>query len=712
MPPVTDQPGHPLDTFFSPDSIALVGASRDLEKIPGRLLSMLRKNEFPGRIYPINPNYGEIDGLKCHASIADVGQPIDLAIVMIPARGVLGALEQCAAGGVKNAVVISSGFAEEGGDSAAMQDAMTALAKQTRMRVSGPNAEGFYSEVQRVAATFSPTVDVKPGEPRLIATKRRIGIVAQSGGIGFAIYHRARALGIALSYVVSAGNECDLGAGEFFEYMVQDAATDVILLFIEGIRDVDKFLAAARRAAEIGKPVIVTKVGRSGAGERAAASHTASMAGWSAAYDAVFAKYGFIISNDLDEAVTIAAVLTSNPLPGGDRVAVLTVSGGAGIWGADAVSQQGLQVPELSAPIQAEIRKLLPSYGATRNPIDVTAQGVHSGGLQRSIDLLDSSDEVDAILVVLSLSSDTRMPFKRTELKPVISAQHKPIVFYSYTLPSQFARNELAASGVVVLSGLTHVGVALRQMVRRAKFRLAPPADAAPSMPRQFAARLGSAVLSEADSKALLRDAGIELPGEVLVTEKSGLDAAIACVGFPLAMKIQSRDIPHKSEIGGVRLGIATKGEVFLAFEALLENARRRRPDADIQGVLVTPMAKKGVEIIIGTLMDKTFGPLIMVGLGGITTELFEDVIYRPAPVGAVEAAAMLAELRAAPLLNGFRGAAKADVAALAQLIAQLSMLACACRDHISEIEINPVLVHPEGRGVTIVDALVVGKKD
>jgi acetyltransferase len=177
-------------------------------------------------------------------------------------------------------------------------------------------------------------------------------------------------------------------------------------------------------------------------------------------------------------------------------------------------------------------------------------------------------------------------------------------------------------------------------------------------------------------------------------------------------MKIQSRDIPHKSEVGGVRLGIATKGEVFLAFEALLENARRRRPDADIQGVLVTPMAKKGVEIIIGTLIDKTFGPLIMVGLGGITTELFEDVIYRPAPVGAVEAAAMLAELRAAPLLNGFRGAAKADVAALAQLIAQLSMLASACRDHISEIEINPVLVHPEGRGVTIVDALVVGKKD
>jgi acetate---CoA ligase (ADP-forming) len=701
---------HPLDSFFSPESIALIGASRDQEKIPGRLLSMLRKNGFPGKIYPVNPNYGDIDGLECFSSIADVGEPIDLAIVIIPAKAVLGALDQCAAAGVKNAVIISSGFAEEGGDSAAMQDAIAELAKTTGMRISGPNAEGFYSELQRVAATFSPTVDVKPNEPRLIATRRRIGIVAQSGGIGFAIYHRALALGIALSYVISAGNESDLGAGEFFEYMVQDSSTDVILLFIEGIRDVDKFIAAARRAAEACKPVIVTKVGRSGAGERAAASHTASMAGWSAAYDAVFATYGFIVSNDLDEAVTIAAVLTSNPMPKGDRVAVLTVSGGAGIWGADTVAMQGLQVPELSETIQKEISKLLPSYGATRNPIDVTAQGVHSGGLQKSIDLLDVSDEVDAILVVLSLSSDTRMPFKQAELKPVLDAQNKPVVFYSYTLPSQFARTELAASGAVVLSGLTHVGVAMRQMVQRARFRLAPPADVSTLPLGDISAHLTSAKLSESDSKALLREAGIALPDEMLVTEKSALDGAIARVGFPLVMKIRSPDIPHKSEVGGVRVNIATKGEVFLAYQALLENARRHRPDAAIQGVLVGPMAKKGVEIIIGTMQDKTFGPLVMVGLGGITTELFRDVVYRPAPVSATEASAMLDELKAAPLLNGFRGAAKADIPALSQLISQVSVLAARYSGEISEIEINPVLVHPEGQGVTIVDALVVRK--
>jgi acetate---CoA ligase (ADP-forming) len=703
---------HPLDSFFAPQSIALIGASRDHEKIPGRLLSMLRKNDYPGKLYPVNPNYSEIDGVKCYKSISDIGAPIDLAVVIIPARAVLAALEQCAAAGVKNAVIISSGFAEEGGDSAAMQDKIASLAKTTGLRISGPNAEGFYSQVQRVAATFSPTVDVKPGVTPLVATVRRIGIVAQSGGIGFAFYHRAKALGVALSYVVSAGNESDLGAGEFLDYLVQDASTDVILLFIEGIRDVDKFLAAARRAAEIRKPVIVTKVGRSGAGERAAASHTASMAGWSAAYDAVFAKYGFIVSNDLDEAVTIAAVLTTNPLPKGDRVGVLTVSGGAGIWGADTVSMQGLQVPELSQAIQSEIKQLLPSYGATRNPIDVTAQGVHSGGLQKSIDLLDASSEVDATLVVLSLSSETRMPFKAAELKPVIDAQNKPVVFYSYALPSDFARRELAQSGVVVLSGLTHVGVAMRQLVNYAKFKPAPPVDSSAFVLRDISAHLKAPAFSEADSKALLRDAGVALADEALVSERDALDAAITRVGFPLVMKIQSPDIPHKSEVGGVRVGIATKGEAFAAYRELLESAQKHRPDAAIQGVLVGPMAKKGVEIIIGTMVDATFGPMIMVGLGGITTELFRDVIHRPAPVSASEASAMLAELKAAPLLNGFRGAAKADTPALSQLIARISVLAARHASEISEIEINPVLVHPIGEGVTVVDALVVGKRE
>jgi len=247
-------------------------------------------------------------------------------------------------------------------------------------------------------------------------------------------------------------------------------------------------------------------------------------------------------------------------------------------------------------------------------------------------------------------------------------------------------------------------------MVDYAGFRLATPADMAALPPSDLSKHLTSATLSEADSKALLRDAGIAVPDEVLVTDKSGLDAAIGRIGFPLVMKIQSPDIAHKSEVGGVRVNITTKGEVFLAHEALIANARKHRPDARIQGVLLGPMARKGVEIIIGTLTDATFGPMVMVGLGGITTELFRDVVYRPAPVSADEAAAMLAELKAAPLLNGFRGAAKADIPALSDLIAQVSLLAAQHATEISEIEINPVLVHAQGKGVTIVDALVVGK--
>ncbi|MGB3488240.1 MAG: acetate--CoA ligase family protein [Xanthobacteraceae bacterium] len=699
---------HPLDSFFAPSSIAIIGASRDALKIPGLLLTFLRRNGFPGWIYPVNPNYPNIDGLACYPSVADIKQPIDLAIVIIPARAVLDALKECAAVGVKNAIIISSGFAEEGGDSAAMQDAIADLARATGMRISGPNAEGFYNELGQVAATFSPTVDVKPDAPRLLATQRRIGIVAQSGGIGFAIYNRARALGIALSYVVSAGNEADLGAGAFFDYMVRDASTDVILLFLEGIRDTETFLAAAERAAESGKPVIVVKVGRSGAGGRAAASHTASMAGWSAAYDAVFAKYGFIVSNDLDEAVAIAAVLTASPLPKGDRVAVVTVSGGGGIWGADVVSSQGLQVPELSLPAQAAIRDMIPSYGSPRNPIDITAQAVHSGGLQKTIELLAQGDEVDAILVVLSLSNETRIPFKIDELKPLIDARRKPILFYTYTLPSHFARTELAKAGVVVLSGLSHVGVAMRRAVERAKFSLSAPAVDAAIKRIDLTQHLVGDKLSEHDSKRLLASAGVSVPNEILVSHRDQLHEAIARVGLPLAMKIQSADIPHKSEVGGVRLGIATERDAAQAFDDLLARANTQRPEATLQGVLLTPMAKRGVEIIVGTMQDATFGPMVMVGFGGVTTELFKDVIYRPAPVGVEEAVAMLNELKAAPLLQGFRGAPKADVGALTTLIAQISQLAAWHRDEIAEIEINPVLVHPEGDGTTIVDALVV----
>jgi acetate---CoA ligase (ADP-forming) len=703
---------HALDTFFSPQSIAVIGASRDGTKIPGMLLAFLRRNGFSGEIYPVNPAYDAIDDLTCFASISAVGKPIDLAIVIVPARAVLGVLNECVAAKVKNAIIISSGFAEEGGASADMQAEIAGLAKRSGMRISGPNAEGFYNEPERIAATFSPTVDVKPDAPRLLASARRIGIIAQSGGIGFAIYNRAKAMGVAVSKVISTGNESDLAAGEFLDYMVQDSATDIILLFIEGIRDPAVFVAAAKRAAKSGKPIIVSKVGRSGAGERAAASHTASMAGWTAAYDAVFAKYGLIISNDLDEAVAIAAAFATAPLARGYRTAIVTVSGGAGAWVADTLAGQGLQIPELPVPMQAEIRSLIPSYGSACNPVDITAQAVHSGGLQKVIELLERSNDVDLIVVVLSLASETRIPVKTHEIKPLIDAQRKPILFFSYTLPSQFARTGLAASGIVAFQGLATLGRAARQLIDRGRFVLNEP-DVSPRAATKPAANLAQIEgnLSEYESKALLREAGIAVPNEVLVTEQAALAGVAAGMTYPLVMKIQSRDIPHKSEAGGVRINLKNLEEATAAFAALMENARRFKPNAALQGALVGPMAKKGVEMIVGTVDDATFGPIVMVGFGGVTTELFRDVVYRPAPVSETEAQAMIDELKSSPLLNGFRGAPRADKPALARLIAQISSLADDLRNDIAEIEINPVIVHDEGEGVTVIDALVAGRR-
>jgi acyl-CoA synthetase (NDP forming) len=458
---------HPLDSFFAPSSIAVIGASRDTTKIPGTLLSFLRKNGFPGALYPINAKYDDIDGLRCWPSVASVGKAIDLAVLVIPANVVLAALQDCADAGVKNAIIISSGFAEEGGEKAEIQRQITLLAKRSGMRICGPNAQGYLNDPLKIAATFSPTVDVRPGVARLTATRKRVGVAAQSGGIGFAIGHRAQALGLPMSIVISTGNESDLGVGEVLDYMVQDANTDVILLFIEGIRDPEHFDRAARRAAEIGKPIVAIKVGRSHSGAKASALHTASVAGSPAAYDALFARYGFIVTDDIDEAVTIAAILTTAPAPRGDRVAVVTTSGGGGIWAADALSSGGLRLPDMSEPMQSAIRALIPSYGAARNPIDITAQAVHSGGLQKTLDMLCASDEVDSIVVVISLSSETRIPFKPPELTPLLAAQTKPVLFWTYTLPSSFARSGFADCGAVVLSNLTQLATALRKVTSR-----------------------------------------------------------------------------------------------------------------------------------------------------------------------------------------------------------------------------------------------------
>jgi acyl-CoA synthetase (NDP forming) len=534
-----------------------------------------------------------------------------------------------------------------------------------------------------------------------VATARRVAVVAQSGGMGFALFNRGRALGLGFSSVVSTGNEADLTVADFLQHAADDADTGGVLMFVETIRDPAGFRAAAESAAAAGKPVVAIKIGRSAVGQLAAASHTAALAGWDAGYDAMFRRHGITVAADLDEALAVMGALMTNPRAEGNRVAILTVSGGAGALAADALSLAGLDVPELSEASQAAIRSFIPSYGSARNPVDLTAQGAHGGGMLRATALLLDDPAVDMVAIVTSLANPARVSLIAADLRELIAPRRKPVLIHSYTLPSELGRKTVAEAGAVVLPSMTLLGAAARALAQQQPAARLPVAK----LPPAASARLDSGPLSEHAVKALLAQCGVVIAPSRLVKEAAGLDAAAAELGFPLALKIQSPDIIHKTELGGVRLGIADRDALHAAYAAVLE-AARHAPAARIEGVLLEPMAANGTEWIIGIVRDPVAGPVLTVGAGGTQAELLRDVARRVAPVDEAEAAAMLQELRSAPLLHGFRGRPLADVPALTRLIAQVSALAAAS-DRIMELELNPVIVHAAGQGCTIADALL-----
>ncbi len=697
---------HPLHSFFWPESIAVLGASPDLHRIRGRLLHQLRENGFPGRILPINPSYTDIGGLPCFASIGAVGGPIDLALIAIPAVGVVAAVEECARTGVKNTLIIASGFAEEGGSAGSMQDDLISITKQYGIRACGPNCEGYFNALGQVATTFSPTVETRPDPDAVLVSGRRIGVIAQSGGIGFALFNRGKAAGLGFSYVISTGNEADLGMAEFLDYMIEDEHTQAVMLFCEAVRNGPGFVAALDKARRLGKPVIAIKVGQSDAGTRATASHTASLSGSHAAYRAIFERYGVIEAEDADEAIAIAGVILTCPPPKGRRVGIVTVSGGGGAWMADTLTQHGLIVPRLSAETQASLRPLMPSYGAAANPVDVTAQGTQTGPAMMTVmEHLAESDEIDMLVLVTSLASTTRASLDADRIQAVAARCGKPMTVWTYTLPSAFGRAAAAGCGLFVHSDLRGCGLALARLAGYADALTRPlpdPFEAVsgalyPGLPRIVPEYLAKQVLA----------AWLPESRERLVTSAEAAADAAAILGFPVALKVQSPDLPHKTEAGGVRLNLTDRTAVALAYEAMLEAVARHRPDAGIDGVLVQRMAPKGHELIIGMENDPTFGPIIMVGLGGVAVELFADVVHAPAPIDEPGAERMIRALTSSRLLTGFRGAQPIDLAPVARLIASLSRAALTVRDQVASFELNPVIVHADGSGLTVADALL-----
>jgi len=705
---------HPLESLFWPQSIAVLGASPDIHRIRGRLLHQLKGNEFPGRILPINPSYSEIEGLPCYKTLAEADTPIDLVLMAIPAAGVPAAMEDCAAAGAKHVVIISSGFAEEGGNAGAVQQQLTEIARRTGIRITGPNCEGFFNIDGKVACTFSPTAEVAgtaTTQPRV--STRRIGVIAQSGGMGFALFNRGQAAGLSFSYVISSGNEADLTAADFLDYMVQDTRTDVVMLFLEVVRDGARFVAALEQARALGKPVIAIKIGASDAGQRASVSHTAALSGWQTAYRAVFARYGVIEADDPDDAVAIAGVLATCPLPKGRRAAVVTVSGGGGAWMADALSAHGLQLPVLSDSLQEQLRSFMPSYGASANPVDVTAQGSNTGpAVMSAMECLAGSDEIDLIVLVTSLASETRVSLDPTRLRAVAEHQAKPVTVWTYTLPSAFGRAKAVECGLFLHTDL--------QGCARAMGRLAAHAESlsrALPMPaitdRRVELPTGPPrLLTEHRVKSLV--AAYDLPPSAEQLAATDIEAADLAkrLGFPVALKIQSPDIPHKTEAGGVRLNLRDASAVAIAYRQIIQAVEHSKPDAAIEGVLVQKMAPRGQELVIGMVNNATFGPIMMVGFGGTMVELMGDVAHRPAPIDTAEALRMLDALRAAPLLHGFRGAPAPDPTPLATLIARISDIALLHRDRIREMEFNPVILHADGSGITIADALITLNED
>ncbi|MFL5257574.1 MAG: acetate--CoA ligase family protein [Rhodopila sp.] len=702
---------HPLHSFFWPDSIAVLGASPDLHRIRGRLLHQLKENGFPGRILPINPSYQEIDGLRCYPSIAAVDGGVDLALIAIPAAGVPAAVEECANAGVKNTLIISSGFAEEGGAAANAQADLRAITRRTGIRACGPNCEGYYNALGRVATTFSPTVETREDASRVLVSDKRIGVIAQSGGIGFALFNRGKAADLGFSYVISTGNEADLTMADFLDYMVEDPQIHAVMLFCESVRNGPGFVAALEKARRLRKPIIAIKVGKSDAGTRAAASHTASLSGSSTAYRAVFERYGVIEAEDADEAIAIAGLLLTCPLPKGRRAGIITVSGGGGAWMADTLSAHGLEVPTLSAETQARLRPLMPSYGASGNPVDVTAQGSNTGpALMTVMEHLADSDEIDMLVLVTSLTSTTRASLDSARVRATAERCGKPMTVWTYTIPSSFGLQAAAGCGLFVNTNLRNVGVSMGKLASYAEAIARPlPEPFKPVSGRLYPGL--PPVVPEYLAKQVL---AAWLPDARETLAKSAEDAAVAAdrVGYPVVLKIQSADLPHKTEAGGVRLNLSDRAAVLSAYVAMLDNVARYKPDAAIDGVLVQKMAPKGHELVIGMVNDPTFGPIMMLGFGGTTVELFGDVVHAPAPLDEAEAAGLLQTLRSSRLLTGFRGAAPMNLAPLTRLVAALSRAALTLAGQVQEFELNPVILHEDGSGLTVADALLLMKQE
>ncbi|MBV9554884.1 MAG: acetate--CoA ligase family protein, partial [Alphaproteobacteria bacterium] len=542
-----------------------------------------------------------------------------------------------------------------------------------------------------------------------------IAVSCQSGTLTFSFLSRGEARQLKFTTQVSSGNQTVLEAHDYIEAAMGSGAADIFMVYLEGIRQPARFRAVADNAARAGKPLIVAKVGRSDAGRRAAASHTGALAQSGAIDDAIFRHHGIIRGEDLDHMLDMAAAFAFCKLPKGNRVAIVTGSGGSAVWMADILSAHGLEVPELEADLQAEIMAMLPSYASALNPIDATAQAIGEVGYKPIVEVVRRSQRIDTILLISSVANETTARKRAEELAGVVDATPQPMLLATYTTATPGAMAAFAEVGLPSYTSFPSCARAIKALADYGRFRegvarRATPAPTAASVRETVGVALAESgkVLTEVQSKALLAAYGVKRVPEFLATGEDDAAEAAARIGGPVALKVQSPDILHKTEAGAVLLGLDCEAAVREGYGVVMQRAKAAAPNAKIDGVLVQAMAKRGQEMILGVTRDPVFGPMLMVGLGGIHVEVLKDVAFAPVPLYHDDALALLGELKGAALLDGVRGAGPSDKAALAELIAALSRFAADHADSIAEIDLNPVIVHADGEGLSVVDALIV----
>ena len=705
-----------LRPLLSPKSLAIVGAASD-ESIRGRLTKQLIGHGFDGPIYPVTRSQSEILGHKAYRSVADLPEPVDLAVIVVPAAHVISTIEQCGARGIPAAVIISSGFGEEKSAEAAQRDAeLRALAARLDMAICGPNSEGLVNPLRPLVATFSPVFHdtSKPLLPQGSLAKP-IAVSCQSGALTFSFLSRGQSRQLKFTTQVSSGNQTVLEAHDYIEAALDSGAADIFLVYLEGIRQPARFRQVADKAAQAGKPLIVAKVGRSAAGRRAAASHTGALAQSGAIDDAVFRHHDIVRGEDIDHMLDVSAAFAFCKLPKGNRVAIITGSGGSAVWMADILSAHGLEVPELEADLQAKIMAMLPSYASALNPIDATAQAIGEVGYKPIVELVRQSQRIDTILLIASVANEGTARKRAEELAGIVAETDQPLLLCTYTTATPGAMAAFAEFGIPCYTSMPSCARAIKALADYGRFReriarRAAPQPTTPSIRQTVGKALAESgkVLTEVQAKALLAAYGVKRVPEFLATGEDDASEAAMRIGGAVALKVQSPDIAHKTEAGAVLLGLNGDAAVREGYRAVLARSKAAHPKAKIDGVLVQAMAKRGQEMILGVTRDPVFGPMLMVGLGGIHVEVLKDVAFAPVPLDAEDALALIGELKGAALLDGVRGAKPADKAALAELMVALSRFAADHAEQIAEIDLNPVIVHEAGEGLSVVDALIV----